>query len=59
MKESYFIGASEVQEIVGCSKSRAYQFIQQMNKELEAKGLLELREVMRCAGKATCIPRRI
>ena len=40
MKESYFIGASEVQEIVGCSKSRAYQFIQQMNKELEAKGLL-------------------
>lgn len=40
MKESYFIGVSEVQEIVGCSKSRAYQFIQQMNKELEAKGLL-------------------
>ena len=40
MKESYFIGASEVKEIVGCSKSRAYQFIQQMNKELEAKGLL-------------------
>lgn len=40
MKESYFIGASEVQEIVGCSKSRAYQFIRQMNKELEAKGLL-------------------
>lgn len=40
VKESYFIGASEVQEIVGCSKSRAYQFIQQMNKELEAKGLL-------------------
>ena len=38
MKESYFIGASEVKEIVGCSKSRAYQFIQQMNKELEAKG---------------------
>ena len=37
MKESYFIGVSEVQEIVGCSKSRAYQFIQQMNKELEAK----------------------
>ena len=40
VKESYFIGVSEVQEIVGCSKSRAYQFIQQMNKELEAKGLL-------------------
>ena len=40
MKESYFIGVSEVKEIVGCSKSRAYQFIQQMNKELEAKGLL-------------------
>lgn len=40
MKESYFIGASEVKEIVGCGKSRAYQFIQQMNKELEAKGLL-------------------
>ena len=36
MKESYFIGVSEVQEIVGCSKSRAYQFIQQMNKERQA-----------------------
>lgn len=35
-----FIGATEITEIVGCSKSRAYRFIRQMNEELEAKGYL-------------------
>ena len=35
-----FIGADDVVEIVGCSKSRAYRFIRQMNEELEAKGYL-------------------
>lgn len=53
MKESYFIGVSEVQEIVGCSKSRAYQFIQQMNKELEAKCSIAERELY---GETDCSP---
>lgn len=52
MKESYFIGASEVKEIVGCSKSRAYQFIQQMNKELEAKGCIFKMHPARPGGSA-------
>jgi hypothetical protein len=39
-KEQYFIGAPEIAEMVGCGKSRAYKFIQQMNKELNEKGLL-------------------
>lgn len=29
-KESYFIGCAEVAELVGCGKSRAYKYIQQM-----------------------------
>ena len=37
-KESYFIGCAEVAELVGCGKSRAYKYIQQMNRELEARG---------------------
>ena len=36
-KESYFIGCAEVAELVGCGKSRAYKYIQQMNRELEAR----------------------
>ena len=39
-KESYFIGCAEVAELVGCGKSRAYKYIQQMNRELEARGNL-------------------
>ena len=39
-KEQYFIGAPEIAEMVGCGKSKAYKFIQQMNKELDEKGLL-------------------
>ena len=39
-KESYFIGCAEVAELVGCGKSRAYKYIQQMNQELEARGNL-------------------
>ena len=38
-KESYFIGCAEVAELVGCGKSRAYKYIQQMViRNLEAKG---------------------
>jgi len=39
-KESYFIGCAEIAELVGCGKSRAYKYIQQMNRELEARGNL-------------------
>ena len=39
-EESYFIGCAEVAELVGCGKSRAYKYIQQMNRELEARGNL-------------------
>lgn len=38
--ESVFIGQQEICEIVGCSKSRAYKYIRQMNEELEKKGYL-------------------
>lgn len=39
-KESVFIGQEELCQIVGCSRSRAYKYIRQMNEELEKKGYL-------------------
>ena len=34
--------AKELSEILGCSESKSYQYIKQMNKELEEKGFLVL-----------------
>lgn len=35
--------AKELGEVLGCSESKAYQFIRQMNDELKEKGFLVLR----------------
>ena len=35
-----FITASEVAEIMGISRSKAYQIVREMNRELKAKGYL-------------------
>ena len=35
--------AEELASILGCSKSKSYQFIKQMNDELQKKGFLTLR----------------
>ena len=35
-----FVGAAEVAEILGISKSSAYRIIGKLNKELEAKGYI-------------------
>ena len=34
-----FITASEVAEIMGISRSKAYQIVREMNRELKAQGL--------------------
>lgn len=41
MKQMY--GAKELGEVLGCSESKAYQFIRMMNEELASKGFLTLR----------------
>ena len=38
--ESQFITASEVAEIMGISRSKAYQIVREMNRELKAQGYL-------------------
>jgi len=35
--------AKELGEVLGCSESKAYQLIRQMNEELKKKGFLVLR----------------
>ena len=35
--------AKELAEVLGCSESKSYQFIKQMNDELKKKGFLVLR----------------
>ena len=35
--------AKELGEVLGCSESKAYQFIRQMNDELKDKGFLTVR----------------
>lgn len=35
--------AKELSEVLGCSESKSYQFIKQMNEELKNKGFLTLR----------------
>ena len=35
-----FITASEVAEIMGISRSKAYQIVREMNRELKAQGYL-------------------
>lgn len=36
-------GAKELQEILGVSESKAYQYIRTMNEELQKKGFLTIR----------------
>ncbi len=43
-----FITASEVAEIMGISRSKAYQIVREMNRELKAQGYLTV------AGKMPC-----
>lgn len=40
--EKRFLNATEVSEIMECSKSHAYQIIRQLNSELEANGFIVL-----------------
>jgi hypothetical protein len=42
MKQDEYIGASEVAEILKCSKSFAYKKMQQIRKELEAQNLITI-----------------
>ena len=37
-----FITAEEVQEILGVSRSKAYQIVQSMNRELKAAGYITI-----------------
>ena len=36
-------GAKELMEVLGCSESKAYEFIRIMNAELQKRGFLTLR----------------
>lgn len=42
MKKQVY-GAKELQELLGVSESKAYQYIRQMNTELQEKGFLIVR----------------
>lgn len=42
MKKQVY-GAKELQELLGVSESKAYQYIRQMNTELQEKGFLTVR----------------
>mgnify|MGYP002527749584 CR=1 FL=1 len=38
--KAQFITAEEVQQIVGVSRSKAYQIVQSLNRELKSKGYI-------------------
>ena len=40
MEEKTFLTVDEVAEILTVSKSKAYEIVRQLNKELKAKGLI-------------------
>ena len=40
--QKQFITATDVQKILGVSRSKAYQILQGMNRELKAKGYITL-----------------
>ena len=40
--QKQFITAADVQKILGVSRSKAYQILQRMNRELKAKGYITL-----------------
>jgi len=40
--QKQFITAADVQKILGVSRSKAYQILQGMNRELKAKGYITL-----------------
>ena len=40
MRRAQFITAAEVAEIMGISRSKAYQIVREMNRELKAQGYL-------------------
>lgn len=40
MEKSMYVGASEVAEIIGMSRSKAYKMIQEMNEELKARDFI-------------------
>ena len=39
-KENPWINVEEIQQLFGCSRSKGYQIIQQLNKELASRGFL-------------------
>lgn len=41
--ESSFLYVADIMELFGCSKSRAYKVISELNHELERKGFLYVR----------------
>lgn len=40
--KAQFITAEEVQQIVGVSRSKAYQIVQSLNRELKSKGYITI-----------------
>ncbi len=40
MEEKTFLTVDEVADILSVSKSKAYEIVRQLNKELKAKGLI-------------------
>lgn len=42
-RESKFLHVEDVQEILECSKSFAYEIMGKLNKELEAKGMITMK----------------
>ena len=40
MNEKTFLTVDEIAEILTVSKSKAYEIVRQLNKELEAKGII-------------------
>lgn len=42
MKESLFIGVTEVAEILGVSKSYAYKLVHELNGDLKEKGCITI-----------------
>lgn len=43
MPNRIFVNAEDVQQMVGCSKSKAYQIISTLNAELKADGYLVIK----------------
>lgn len=43
MAEKRFLSAADVSEIMGCSASKSYSIIRQLNEELEKKSFIVLR----------------